>query len=359
MKSLLGLNAFLLLIPATYWLQWSGAAPHWIALSSALAIVPLARLLADATEALADHLGPTAGGLMNATFGNAPEIIIGYFALRQGLVDMVKSAITGSILGNLLVGIGLIFLAQLRRSGAGPIRYDLDAFRMHCGMLVLATFGLIIPSVFDFSTSSETEISLEISIVLLLMYLQSIVSTFLSVESVETDDALEILRFEDEVGDPSDRPSSPLRAAAVLAGATGLLAVMSETMTDALGPAAEQLGLSAMFVGVFLLALLGNVADLINVVRFSARGKVDLALGIMLGSSAQMALMVAPCLVFVGLAGGRDMNLLFSNYELLALIMTVTAVSSFLSAGQARARIGFSFLALYGMLGIGFYYAPG
>lgn len=359
MKWFSGLNSLLLLVPITMLLEWKAAAPHWICLASALSIIPLARLLADATESISEYLGPTAGGLMNASFGNAPEIIIGYFALRQGLIDMVKAAITGSILGNLLVGIGLIFLARQRSSGEALIRYDLDSFRTHCGMLVLATFGLIIPSVFDFSTSSEKEISLEISVVLFLMYLHSVISTFLSPKTKEAaDDELEILRLEGEESE-SELSGSPMAAAGILALSTLLLAVMSETMTDALGPAAEGLGLSSMFVGVFLLALLGNVADLINVVRFSARGKVDLALGVMLGSSAQMALMVAPCLVFVGAYVGKEMNLLFCNYELLAVIMTVTAVSSFLSAGHVRPRIGFSFLALYGMLGIGFYYAPG
>ena len=229
---------------------------------------------------------------------------------------------------------------------------------MHCGMLILATFGLIIPAVFDFSTSSEKEISLEISVVLFLMYLQTVASTFFSKGPIQTvDDELEILRLEDERLD-SSRAGSPWSAVASLAVVTLLLALMSERMTDGLDPAAQRLGLSPVFVGVFLLALLGNVADLLNVVRFAHKGKVDLAMGIMLGSSSQMALMVAPCLVFLGVLFGVEMNLLFSQYELLAVIMTVTAVSSFLSSGKVKPRVGFSFVALYGMLGIGFYYAP-
>lgn len=354
-----GLNSLLVMIPVTFLLERYQADSIWICLTSALAIIPLARLMAEATEALSDFLGPTAGGLLNASLGNAPEIIIGYFALKQGLIDMVKASITGSILGNLLCGVGLILLSRLPTDQDRSVHYDLDVFKVHCGMLVLATFGLIIPAVFDFSTSSEKEISLEISVVLFLMYLQTVASTFFSRGPIQgVDDELEILRLEDERLN-SNQAGSPLTALLSLTFVTFLLALMSERMTDGLDPAAQKLGLSSVFVGVFLLALLGNVADLLNVVRFARKGKVDLAMGIMLGSSSQMALMVAPCLVFLGVLFGVEMNLLFSKYELLAVIMTVTAVSSFLSSGKVKPRVGFSFVALYGMLGIGFYYAPG
>lgn len=356
---MLGLNSLLLLIPVTFVLDRYEADPLWVCMAAALAIIPLARLMGEATEALSDFLGPTAGGLLNATLGNAPEIIIGFFALQKGLVDMVKASITGSMLGNLLCGIGLILISRLSKDQDHSVQYDVDNFKVHCGMLILATFGLIIPAVFDFSTFSEKEISLEISIVLFLVYLQTVVSTFLTKGPIQSvDDEFEIFRDEDERLNPPSRSGSVLIALSRLALVGVLLAVMSERMTDSLEPSAHKLGLSSVFVGVFLLALLGNVADLINVVRFARKDKLDLAMGVMLGSSSQMALMVAPCLVFFGVFGGVEMNLLFSKYEILAVIMTVTAVSSFLSSGKVKPRVGFTFLALYGMLGIGFYYTP-
>lgn len=355
------ISIYLLLgfIPLAFILERMEVDPLYVFLSSALSIIPLAKLMGESTEALAHYLGPTAGGLLNASLGNAPEIIIGYFALRQGLVDMVKASITGSIIGNLLFGLGITFLSCITKGRYRLLTYDVDSFKVHSGLLTLATFGLIIPDVFDFSTQAENEISLEISIILFLIYILSVAATFLPDEpKKDSDDALEIVR----IGDPheSETPQwSRNRAALILGLVTVVLAFMSETMTGSVQPSAEKLGLTPMFIGVFVLALLGNTAELMNAVRFARGDQIELALGISLGSSTQMALMVAPTLVFIGAFHGVPMNLLFSQYELIAVILTVVSVSSFLSSGQVRPRVGVIFLALYIMLGIGFYNAPG
>ena len=357
----MSLKWLLVFIPVGIVLDWQNANPIIVFAASALAIIPLASLVGDATEALARYLGPTLGGFLNATLGNAPEIIIGFFALKQGLVEMVKASITGSIIGNLLFGLGISFLA-CRIGGAAHNRklvYDVDSARVHGGLLMLAMFGLIVPAVFDFSTTSEREISLEISIVLFVIYILSVALTFFPDKpKVEEDDALEIVVKPEAVEEEEEGGWSRNKAIAILVTVTLTLAVMSEIMTDAVEPAAKSLGLTPLFVGVFLLAMVGNTAELFNAVRFARNGQLDLSLGITLGSSSQMALMVAPTLVFLGYYLEQDMNLLFSQFELIAVIMTIVAVLNLLQAGQVKPKVGGLLIALYFILGFGFYYAP-
>jgi|APCry1669192269_1035402.scaffolds.fasta_scaffold09478_2 Ca2+:H+ antiporter len=353
-----GVQPLLLLVPVALSLKGAGAPPLWIFLSSALSIIPLAKLMGEATEKLADAMGPTQGGLLNATLGNAPELIISFFALKAGLVEMVKCSITGSIIGNLLFGLGLTFLMMIRGDWSRNIQFDRDAVRVHCGLLILAMFGLIIPAVFDFSTTVDREISLEISVILIVVYALTILATFLPRRPrTDADDALEIVRVDDDGAEALPR-WSPKRSLALLSVVSVLLALMSETMSNALAPVTTELGLSPAFVGVFVLALLGNTAEMLTAIRFARHGKIDLAMGVLLGGSAQMALMIGPTLVLMGALMSLEMNLLFTIYDLVAVIMTVMAVSNFLAAGHIRARSGIAFIALYVMLGVGFYNMP-
>lgn len=353
----MNLKWLLVFIPVGILLAAVDANPILVFAASALAIVPLAGLMGDGTEALARFLGPSAGGLLNASLGNAPEIIIGCFALKNGLVDMVKASITGSILGNLLFGLGVSIVAgglKFPREGLG---FDLESARHHGGLLILVTIGLIIPAVFDVSTDAEREISLHIAIVLFLVYVISVVHTLArgtpDAES-NTGAVPEGSRDSGEEGSGWSRS----KALGVLTVVTVGLAVMSEIMTDALDPAAKGLGLTPLFAGIFLLALVGNTAEMINSMRFARRNQLDLSLGITVGGSTQMALLVAPLLVFFGLAIGQNMNLLFSKFELVAIILTVFALNHFLQAGSTRWVAGAVLVAVYLMLGIGFYYAP-
>ena len=175
----MSLNWLLIFLPIGIGLNWVGASPILVFLTSALAIVPLAGLMGDATEALAEFLGPTVGGLLNATLGNAPEIIISGFALHAGLVSMVKSSLTGSIIGNLLFGLGLAFFTggiKQRRNQ----QFDPQAARMTTALLTLASFGLIIPAATRFSAAAARTISLEVAGLLFLVYLASLVAIFVS-----------------------------------------------------------------------------------------------------------------------------------------------------------------------------------
>ncbi|MCI0666977.1 MAG: calcium/proton exchanger [Methylococcaceae bacterium] len=352
----MNLKWLLLFVPIAIALAWLKANPILVFLTSALAVVPLAGLMGDATEALARFLGPTLGGLLNATLGNAPEIIIGFFALKHGLVDMVKASITGSIVGNLLFGLGVSILAGGLKSPRKPMIFDVTAARVHAGSLLLAMFGLIIPAVFDFSTNSEHEISLHIALVLFLGYLVSIIVALTpGAPDAETDTGPVEPRDEHEAEELS---WSRNKALVILAAVAVGLAVMSEIMTDAVDPAADSLGLTPLFAGVFLLAMVGNAAELMSSVRFARRNQLDLSLGIAVGGSAQVALLVVPLLVLFGLVLGQNMNLLFSQFELVAIMLTVIAVITVLQAGSVRWAAGAMLIALYVMLGIGFYYAP-
>lgn len=354
---MMNLKWLLAFIPIGIALAWSGANPTLVFFASALAIIPLAGLMGNATEALARFLGPALGGLLNATLGNAPEIIIGFFALKQGLVDMVKASITGSMIGNLLFGLGLSLVAGGLKSPRRMLPFDPMAGRLHGGLLLLASFGLIVPAVFDFSTSSEREISLHIAIILFLAYLLSVVFTLTKgAPDAENDESAK-----EEIGPAPEAEEtgwSLNKALLILAAVTIGLAVMSEIMTDAVDPAARSLGLTPLFAGVFLLALVGNTAELINSVRFARRNQLDLSIGITVGGSTQIALLVAPLLVFFGLILGQDMNLLFSPFELVAITVTVLAVKGVLDFGAATWIGGALLIAVYLMLGVGFYYAP-
>src|SRR6516165_9903988 len=174
-SDLMSLNWLLVFIPITLGLNAFGASPVLVFLASALAIVPLARLMGDATEALARFLGPTVGGLLNATLGNAPEIIISSFALHAGLVDMVKSSLTGSIIGNLLFGLGASFFAGGIKYGRDQ-KFDPHAARITTALLTLASFGLIIPAATQFSAATARTISREVAVVLFLVYLASLIA---------------------------------------------------------------------------------------------------------------------------------------------------------------------------------------
>ena len=275
--------------------------------------------MGDATEALAEYLGPALGGLLSATLGNAPEIIISVFALRRGLVDIVKSSLTGSIIGNLLLGLGLSMIA-------GGLKVKMQSFnsraaRVNGALLVLAAFGLIVPAIYGSIPAGEKHpapwLSLEISVILFLVYLSSLVFTLVTHKAVVGKAGVKAEKKEQ--GEPTalvDEPEvlwSRNKALGVLAAVAIALAFMSEILTDAVGPAADRMGLTTVFAGVFVLAIVGNAAELLNAIRFARRDKMDLAIGITVGASTQVALLVAPILVFAGIFLGQDMNLLFTR----------------------------------------------
>ncbi len=359
------MHLFLGFIPIAIALHWMEANPVLIFVCSALSLVPLASLMGDATEALSSYMGATYGGLLNASLGNAPEIIISFFALRQGLVDIVKASITGSIIGNLLLGLGLsMFVGGLKN---GTQRFSVGVAKMNSGLLNLAAIGLIIPAVFQGSSPGIAKaITPEIAGVLFFLYISSLVYTVITnrliigVEAVEAETG--------QLPEPEgggEQHWGKGKAIGILAAVACALAIMSEVLTDAIEPAAKMIGLKPVFAGVFLLSAAGNAAELLNALRFARKGHMDLAIGVTVGASIQVALVVAPVLVFSGFVLGKlgyvfkePMDLLFTNFEVVAIALAVFITRNVTIDGESNWLEGLMLLSLYFMLGVGFFFLP-
>lgn len=344
----------LLAIPIALGLRWFGANSILVFAASLVAIYPLAELMAEATEALAETLGPTVGGLLNASLNNAPEIIIAMFALKNGLGEVVKASITGSILIELLFGLGLaMFLGGIKH---GTQRFNEEAIQINGALLTMAGFGLIIPAVFHLSSpKAENELSWEICTVLLLIYFANLGITLFR-KTPEPEAVGGVSRtVPDETG--AERWSS-IKASGVLIAATLVLAVMSEVVTDALEPTSEQLGLTPIFSGIILLAGAGGVGEIISATRFARNNNMDLAIEASVGSSIQMILLAVPLLVFTAPLLGVQMNLLFSPVEVVSIVVTIVAIRNITTDGRSTWIEGLMLLAVYLMLAIGFYYLP-
>ena len=322
-----------------------------IFVASVLAIVPLAVYMGRATDDLSSRLGGGLGGLLNATFGNAAELMIGTLALRHGLADLVKASLTGSIIGNVLLVFGLsAFVGGLKR----PVqRFNRTAASLGATMLLLSAVGLTVPAVFHVlsrSGSREPQLTLdtEIAAVLLLTYCASLLFT------LKTHRDLYSARETDHPPVGSAWP-----AVGVLLAATAAVAWMSELLVGTLSDAAHSLGMSNLFIGVVVVAVIGNAAEHFSAVLMAARNKMDAAIGIAVGSSTQIALFVAPVLVFASyLIAPSPMDLLFTVFEVVAVGLSVLTISLIAHDGETHWMEGVQLLAVYAILVLGFYFLP-
>ena len=353
----LWLNVLLVAIPVALVLHFTGGSPFLIFLFAAIGIIPLAGILGDATEALSEHAGPTIGGILNATMGNATELIIGFFALRAGHIEVVKASLTGSIIGNLLLVLGLAIIA-------GGWKRERQTFsRVAAGanttMLFLAVAALVMPAVFDLAVygslkhenSRIEQLSLWTSGVLIAVYAIS----FLFV--LKTHKAL----FTPQEEAPRERAQhgmSTKRAVGSMALATVLIAWLSEMLVGEIDAVTQTLGWTELFVGVIVVSIVGNAAEHSTAILMARRDKMDLAFTIAVGSSTQIALFVAPVLVFLSLVVGRPMSLVFNAFEVVAVALSVFVVEIISSDGETNWFEGAQLLALYVMLGVAFYFVP-
>jgi Ca2+:H+ antiporter len=351
------LNWLLIFVPIAVVLELTHANPIAIFITSALAIIPLAGWMGRATEHLAEKLGQGIGGLLNATFGNAAELIIALMALRRGLFDVVKASITGSIIGNILLVLGLAILL-------GGLKYPRQVFNRTAAtlgstLLVLSAIALLMPAVFhllvrDKPGAHEQDLSLEIAIVLIITYILSLIFTLRThhhlysgaVESGEGHEAVAAGGW------------SKSRSVIVLLVATGLVALMSEFLVGAVQSTSQALGLTEVFVGVILVAIIGNAAEHSTAVLVAMKDKMDLALNIAIGSSMQIALFVAPVLVFASYLFGKPMDLLFTTLEVVTVAVSVAIVSLIAQDGESNWMEGVLLLAVYTILGFTFYMLP-
>lgn len=349
-RSFMNLNYLLIFVPIAFGLDQYGAGPIVVFAMSSLAIIPLCELIGKSTERIAESLGPTIGGLLNATMGNVPELIIGIFALKNGLQSIVKASIAGSLLGNLLCVLGVAMLA-------GGIRHRVQKFNVRMAgvnsmLLILAAIGLIIPAVFHFSTAdTNDEIGVEISVILFLAYLASLVFTLITHQQTFSEGEPEKLETRRSPGG-----SRVWRAVVVLAVSTIVLAVMSESLTGSIEPLTKKLGLTSAFAGIFLLATVGNISSLINAVQYAMKDKMDLTIATTLGAGTQVALLVAPALVFASYLMGTPMDLHFSRFEVVAIALAVFVGRQLTVDGESTWLEGILLVAVYAMMGVGFYY---
>ncbi len=351
----MSLNLLLVFIPIAVGLDWYSANPVAVFFASALAIVPLAGLMGRATEQLSTYVGATIGGLMSASLGNAPELIISGFALKEGLVDVVKASITGSILGNLLFSLGLSMIVG--GWGRERQRFNQTVAGVSGGLLFVAAIGLLIPAIFHIASGEEREVSTEIAVVLFVAYILSLVFTLKTHRQlIETTPSK--IGVTEAQEDAQESRWSMRKAIATQAVVTVLIAVMSEILVGAIEPASASLGFTPIFAGVIFLALVGNAAEAMNAVRFAKKDLTDLSFGIAVGSSTQVALFVAPVLVFLGYLIGQPMDLHFTFFEIIAIVLAVAIVSRLTSDGECHWMEGVMLMAVYVMFAIGFFFLP-
>jgi Ca2+:H+ antiporter len=345
----------LLAVPAAVVLRFMDAGPIWLFVLSAAAIIPLAGLMGDATEQLADRLGPGIGGLLNATFGNAAELIIALFALFKGYDEVVKASLAGSILGNVLLVLGASLLA-------GGLKHSTQTFnRTAAGvgatMLVLAAFGLLVPAIFHElpevsarDINLEHELSIGVASILILTYLAHLIFSLITHKRLFNPD-----RHEGAAEEPR---WSSRTATAVLIGATLLVAVMSEMLVGTVEHASHFLGMNKVFIGVVVVAIVGNAAEHSTAVLVALKNEMDLAVGIALGSALQIALFVAPVLVFTSYLRSEPMDLRFTSLEVLAVLIGVLIARMVAEDGESNWLEGLMLLMVYAILSLAFFFLP-
>jgi Ca2+:H+ antiporter len=314
--------------------------------TAALGVVPLARFLSQATEELAARAGPRVGGLLNATLGNAAELIIALFAIREGLLDLVKASITGSILGNILLILGMGFLLGGRRHGTQ--RFDRGQARVNATMLSLAVIALAVPSLFGHTIEEASHMAVEylslgVAAVMMLLYALSVAYSF-------------GLPLEEEVHAP--RRWSLRLALGVLVGSTALIAWLSEILVGAVEPVVLSLGVTEFFLGIVVVPLVGNVVEHLVAVQMALKNRMELSLAISLGSGLQVALFVAPVLVFASLLLGNPLTLIFNQFELIALVAASLLATLAALDGESNWLEGAQLLAVYVIVALAFYFLP-
>jgi len=347
------MNWFLLFVPVAIGLEFLAPERHLLVfLTSSLAILPLAGWMGRATEELAARMGEGIGGLLNATFGNAAELIIALAALRAGLHDVVKASVAGSIVGNILLVLGAAMLA-------GGLRHPEQHFnpagaRSQATMLTLAAIALILPAAFRVAAGATPEalgrLSVSISAVLLLAYLLYLAFTLVTHSA----------RFAGSYM-PEERKgrASAGRAASLLAIATAGIGWMSEIMVSAIHPTAEELGLSDTFVGVFVVAVVGNAAEHATAITAAWKDRMDLSLSIAIGSSVQVALFVAPILVLASLfLGPAPMDLAFPAGLVLIILLSVLITGQVAGDGRSDWLKGMQLLTVYLVLALTYFFLP-
>lgn len=349
------LNWLLIFVPAALALEFFSPDSHsLIFLFACLAIVPLAGWLGRATEQLTRYTGEGAGGLLNATFGNAAELIIAVMAMRKGLHAVVKASLTGSVIGNVLLVLGVSFVAggiKFREQ-----KFNATAARTQSTLLMLAGIALVIPAAFHMFAGAgnpvqEDRLSLGIALVLLLVYASHLLFSLHTHKELFGGNA--------EESAMETTPWSLGKSMLILAGATGVIALVSEILVGSVEQAAKSHGMTSVFIGVIVVAVVGNAAEHSTAVMMALKNRMELSIGIAVGSSLQIALLVAPVLVILShFVGPQPMDLAFTPAEVLAVLVSVMITGQIASDGESNWLEGVLLLALYLILAVAFFLLP-
>ncbi len=350
-----GIHWLYIFIPITLAVEYSHGSAPMIFFCAALAVIPIARLISRSTEQLSTYTGEAIGGLLNATFGNLPELIILVIALKAGLYDMVLASIAGAILGNLLLGLGLaFFLGGLKYHSQ---EYNQVSIRVYSSMMMVAVLSLTVPSAFhrfsaDLPTGNENMLNLSLSIVLLIGYILYLVymlkthPDFFRSEKVKNESEHEEKRW-----------SLPLAITMLVIASVGA-AFMSEILVGAAEETGKVMGLSTAFIGLIFLAIIGGAAETISALIMARKNKMDLSLGIALGSSIQIALFLAPLLVILSLfIGPSQMNLSFSRGLMVILFSSVVIATMVAGDGRSNWYKGVQLMIVYIIIAMMVYFA--
>ncbi len=348
-------NLLMIFIPITIAFEYMHMDPLWVFLGSAASIIPLAKWMGVATEELSVKLGEGLGGFLNATFGNATELIIAIFALQRGLVDVVEASITGSIVSNFLFVLGLSFIV----GGWGKEKQTFNgvAAGTNASLLTIAIMGLVLPATFSLVSNNTEfivleEVSIAVAILLMASYLLSLFF------SMRTHKHLYIggKHKSETEDDEHARHWTTKKSIMVLLVATLAVAFMSEMLVGVIEHVAEAAHLSEFFIGVILIPLIGNAAEHLTAVTVAGKDKMDLALNIAVGSSTQIALFVAPLLVFISLAIGHPMQLIFNELEVVSITVAVFILDNIVRDGESHWMEGVMLVMSYLIIAIVFFF---
>ena len=370
-------NLMLLAIPIAILASLMGWPETWIFIFSALGLIPVARYIGSATEVLASHTGPAVGGLLNATLGNAAELIITVVAIREGLLELVKASITGSILGNLLLVLGFSMLLGGLRHGTQT--FDKKRASNNAILLVLAVLALLIPSMFSAAVGPEGSLKVEalslgVATIMMILYSLGIYYTLKTqsgplaavrtlppisqpVDPAAVPPTMGVMPIPNGTQKPSEKAGNHSQwsirtALIVLLVSTTFVAYLSELLVGAVEPVMISLGISEFFLGIILIPLIGNVAEHLVAVKVALQDHMDLSVEIAVSSSLQIALFVAPMLVFISLLLGNPLLLIFNTFELLALVAAVMITALVSEDGESNWLEGAELLAIYFILAL-------
>jgi Ca2+:H+ antiporter len=316
----------------------------------AIAIVPLAKFIGEATEEVTLYTGPAFGGILNATLGNATELIISIFALQAGLIDVVKASITGSIIGNLLLVLGMsMFMGGLKNKKQS---FNVTAARAHASTLLLALTALVIPAVFLYTTpvsSNDTlqSLSLLVAVGMIVVYMANLLFSLHTHKHLYVEDVAHL-----------EPKWSKTKSISILVFSTFFVAILSDILVNSLEPAIAYLHWTELFVGIVVVAIIGNIAEHTSAITVALKNRMDLSLQISIGSATQMAIFVTPLLVILSILLGHPMNLVFTVFELVAIILSIFITNSVVEDGESNWLEGLQLMTTYIILALAFFFHP-